>query len=190
MLNRTATMFDYDNLPETIDKRVLELYLQTCGQLAWYKYKDKLYVFVGSGSGEPDQYYRSKQYVINNPYLDLSATVDIYYGDNEMKDNMAVVMRNDSLTMGLVPLCRKYASLLVENDLSLKIASVNARAMSVYVAGDDDTARSANEFQKKLEAGDMAAITANFMSDGDQLVQNVSSAANNTITNLIELEQY
>lgn len=190
MLDRTTTMFEYENLPKTIDKRILELFLQTAGQVAFYKYKDNLYFFVGSGSGKPDYYYRSSQYVIVNPALDLSKTVDIYYGDNEIKDDMCVVMRNDSLTMGLIPLCRKYASLLTENDLSLKIASINARAMSVFVAGDDNTAISAKEFMRQLEAGNGSAITSNFLSDSDNIVQNVSAAASNTITNLIELEQY
>ena len=42
MLNRTQSMFEWKNLPETIPERSLELYLQTNGNVCFYNYENSL----------------------------------------------------------------------------------------------------------------------------------------------------
>ena len=57
MLARTQQMFKWNNLPDTIPQRHLELFLQKHGNVCITKVNDKLYAFTGGMGGEPDPYY-------------------------------------------------------------------------------------------------------------------------------------
>lgn len=182
MLIRTQSMFDWLNLPETIDKRNLELMLQTNGNVCWYKVNDELYVFTGGLGGEPNVYYMPTKYVVSNPYLNLFKTLEI--------GKECVVMPNDSLYIGLLPLFKRYATELMENELSLKIAMVNTRINSLINAPDDRTYQSAIKYLKDIEDGNLGVIADNSFLDGIKAQPYANSANTNIITNLIELQQY
>ena len=69
MLSRTQMIFKWENLPDTIPERMLELYLQTEGSCIIGKANDgNLYAFVGGYGGEPNAYYQPTTYVVANPY--------------------------------------------------------------------------------------------------------------------------
>lgn len=153
MLNRTLSMFDYNGLPDTIDKRNLELMLQTNGSICWYKYNDKLYVFTGGLGGEPNVYYMPTIYTISNPALKISKQLVI--------DKDCVVMPNDFLYLGLLPLNERYATSLTENELSMNIASINARITSLISASDDNTKKSAEKYIDDIVKGKLGVIAEN-----------------------------
>ena len=75
MLDRTQSMFRWDGLPDTIPSRALELFLQTNGNVCFYKHSGDLYVFTGGMGGEPDVYYMPTVYTIANPALKLSKSL-------------------------------------------------------------------------------------------------------------------
>ena len=111
LLNKTQSMFKWENLPDTIPERYLELFLQTNGHCAICLYKEKPYVFFGTLGGEPDEYYRATVYTVANPYFNFNKNLKI--------DEECIVIPNDSLYMGLVPLFRKYCSEIVETNISI-----------------------------------------------------------------------
>ena len=131
MLNRTQSMFEWSRLPDTIPVRILELYLQINGHCAWYEHEGNLYVFTGGLGGEPDVYYMPTVYTIANPALNLSKNLVI--GED------CVVMSDDSLYMGLMPLFSRYATLQTENELSMRLAIINTRLTDLISAKDDRT---------------------------------------------------
>ena len=90
---------------------MLELYLQCNGACAIASVNSNLYAFVGGFGGEPDEYYRPTIYTVANPYLKFNKNLKI--------DDDCVIIPNDSLFIGLLPMFNKYASQLVENDLSM-----------------------------------------------------------------------
>ena len=53
MLNRTQQMFSWEGLPDTIPPRMLEVYLQTNGNVCITEVKGDLYAFTGGPGGEP-----------------------------------------------------------------------------------------------------------------------------------------
>lgn len=146
MLNRSVRIFKYNGLPDTIPQKDLELILQVNGNATWARDKDnKLYVFAAGLGGEPNPYYLPTLAVVANPALRLSKTFTI--------DKDCVVMLNDTMYQGLMPMFSKYAHLLAEAELSLKYAIINARVPALVQADNDSTYESAVEFFKKIVDG-------------------------------------
>ena len=112
-----------------------------------------------------------------------------------------MVIRNDSLRMGVLPILSKYATLMTENELSMWIASTMTRLFSIIVADDDKKLAAANKFIAGIEAGKLAAILAE-TSKQDKMLGTQSNGigietqpygntgSTNAIQNLIELQQY
>ena len=181
MLNRTQSMFKWEGLPDTIPARILELYLQTNGNACFYKHEGNLYVFIGGRGGEPDVYYMPTIYTIANPALNLSVQANI--------DINCVVMPNDSLYMGLMPMFERYSSLMCETELSLDIACVNARIVDLISATDDRTRASALQFLEEVRDGKLGVIASNEFLEGIKTAP-YGATGHQTITDLIEMMQY
>lgn len=182
MLNRTQSMFRWDGLPDTIPVRSLELYLQTNGNVCFYKYNGELYVFTGGLGGEPDPYYMPTIYTIANPALKLSVTAKIGVD--------CIVVPNDSLYIGLLPMFTRYASGMTETELSIQIATINSRIIDLISAPDDRTRASAEKFLKDVIDGKLGVIAETAFLDGVRAQPYGTTGNSNVLTNLIELEQY
>lgn len=204
MLDRTNSMFEWSGLPETIPQSMLELYLQIFGYAAFVEVKDSwptaspnnirtspgVYIFFGGIGGERDIYYRPKTFTLANPRLQNSVNCTIKYSEDDAPgDNPCVVMRNDTNYMGLLPLYNRYATQMVENDISIRSAQINSRAqvgISASTARDQESAR---KYLDALEAGRLATIGETAFLDGIKIA-NVTTQSANTIIQLIELQQY
>lgn len=182
MLNRTQSMFRWENLPDTIPERSLELFLQTNGNVCFYEYENNLYVFTGGLGGEPDVYYMPTIYTIANPALKISKSLEI--------DKECVVMPNDSLYLGLIPMFSRYATGITENELSMKIGVINSRIIDLISAPDDRTRESAEKFLHDVVDGKLGVIAENAFLDGVKAQPYGTTGNSNTLTNLIEMEQY
>lgn len=180
MLNRTQRMFEYEGLPDTIPQRMLEMMLQINGFACFAEREGKLYAFWGGLGGEPDEYYRPTICTVANPALKFSDTYKI--GED------CVIVRNDSFLYGLIPLFRRYATAMVENDLSFRLASINTRITSWITAPDDTTKDAGNQYLKDVEAGDLGVCASNEFLDGIKVQPTVNSQR--TFTDLIEYQQY
>lgn len=180
MLNKTIKMFNYNNLPDTINNKDLEIILQTNGYAIFKKVDDKLYCFWGGLGGEPNAYYLPTLAIVANPYLKYQASLKI--------DDECVVMLNDYFYQGFMPLFSKYATLLTEAELSLKYAIWNARVPALASADNDKTYASAVEFFKKVTDGkDYGVIASAGLLEG---LKTHSFTSNTNIRDLIEAIQY
>lgn len=181
MFDRTINIFKYNNLPKTIPHREFELMLQNYGYVAFYKHNGELYVFRASLGGVPNEYYYPTIAIITNPYLNISVDCKI--------DEDCIIMANDSCYTGLFPLHNRYANLLVENNITIRLADINERIQALISAKDDKTKESAKKYLKDVEDGKLGIIGESAFLDGLK-TQPYQSQANNIITQLIELEQY
>lgn len=180
MLARTNEMFRYDNLPDTIPSRMLELILQQAGYACIAEHEGHMYAFTGSLGGELDAYYQPTICTVANPALKLSKAYEIG------KD--CVIINNDALRIGLLPMNKRYSSLLVENDLTMFIHNINNRATEKMSAADDRTRNSALQYLADLEAGKLGVISETALLDGIKLQS--AERTNVRMTDLIEYEQY
>lgn len=145
MLNKTTRIFKYNNLPETIPQKDLEILLQVNGSATITEVDGNLYAFRGGLGGIPNAYYLPTLSVVANPYLKFNKNLEIG------KD--CEVVLNDNFYQGLMPLLSKYGHLLVEAEVSLKQAIINARVPALIQADNDATYASAVEFFKKVVEG-------------------------------------
>ena len=183
MLNRTQQMFDYTGLPESIPQKNLELILQVNGNAIITKVDGDLYAFFGGLGGEFNAYYLPTIATVANPYLKFSKNLVI--------DKECIVMLNDSLYQGLMPLFSKYASLLAETDISLRFASINARVPEIVFADNDAVAKSAKDYFDNIESGkELGVIGSKPFFEGIKTADYSSKASATNIKDLIELQQY
>lgn len=182
MIARLCAMFKYEGLPESIPQRMLELYLLNNGHCVVTKVNDKLYAFFGGFGGELDEYYRPTIYTVANPYLQ--------YFENLRIGSDCILCGNDSAYFGVLPLIEQYGTALVENELSMQIANINSRIMSLITADNDTDKASADEYLKNIVKGDLSAIGESAFFDGIKTQPFSNNAGNRIITDLIEYEQY
>ena len=181
MLNRTQSMFKWNGLPETIPQRNLELMLQMNGNIGIASIDGLLYAFIGGLGGEPNPYYMPTLYTVANPALKLSK--------NFVIDEDIIIIPNDSLYIGLLPLFERYASAITETEVSIYDANINSRIVSLLTAGDDSTKASAEKYIKDILSGKLGVIASEQFMGGLQ-TQPYANVGHTVITDLIELEQY
>lgn len=181
MLSRTRRMFKYSNLPETIPDVFLERYLQRNGQCVIAEHEGKLYAFCGGLGGVYNEYYFPTKYIVANPYLNFSKEYEI--------GTDCVLIRNDTEMQGLIPMCSKYASLLVENDLTMRIADINRRIPAIAKVHGDNQKEGFDLLMKRVEDGELKMSIQDNWEDMFTLLP-FSDGVTTHLTEYIEFTQY
>ncbi|MGL4615697.1 MAG: hypothetical protein ACRCVV_17750 [Shewanella sp.] len=182
MLAKTLSMFEYENLPETIPARELEKLLQRRGYVFITKAPDgELYAFTGGLGGETDVYGNATQIIIANAALKYNATLDL------KKDG--VLFYNDDMAAGLLAFYEKQNTLLVENEINMVVWGYNSRTQKLISAPDDKSKESAELYMKKIVDGELTIIGENALFDGVK-VQPANNSSGNGISQMIEYHQY
>lgn len=181
MLAKTVSMFEYEGLPETIPYEELEKIIQRNGYAFITKVNGELYAFAGSMGGELDVYGNPQDITINNVFLNFNKTLNIA--------NDGVLIRNDDMRIGLMPLYEKANTFLVENDINMMVWGYNSRAQKLISAPDDKTKESAEQYLKKLLDGDLSVIGENALFDGVK-IQNSANTGGVTAQQMVEFQQY
>ena len=187
-LARLQSMFIYEGLPDTIPQKWLENYLLVNGSCVWVKNGDDLIVTRAGIGGKPDVYYIPTECIVANPYMNQTDGNRTYTRDVD-----CVLMVNDTYAQGLLPLLKKYCSMLVENEITMSIADIMSRATIILSAADDNTKESAELFIKHLLEGKLDVIGESPFLVGNQdraLTVNQLSNSAAILTDLIEYQQY
>ena len=183
MLARLQSMFKYDGFPESIPQRDFELLLMCNGHTCITDVNGDLYALSGGLGGEPNAYYMPTIYTVANPYLNFSKNLKI--------DEDCIVISNDSLYIGLLPLIQRYCSIMVENDISITIATINSRIQDILTATTDSVKESAELYLEKIEKGDLGIIgDSGIFGETDLSFLQSNQGKTGILTDLIELQQY
>lgn len=195
-LDRLQSLFVYDGLPEEVPAKWLEHYLMTNGTCIFTKLDDKYYALVGNPADECNAYYVPLKYVVANPWIKLPngntlskdfITEDNRYWGSELKQD-CVLMRNDTYAVGLLPMIYRYCKKIVENDITMELASILARATINISAADDRTKASAEAWLKNLIDGKLGIMSETAFIEGLN-VREFKEVADCLIP-LIEYHQY
>lgn len=187
LLARTQMMFKYTNLPKTIPANLLERMLQVNGVACITEANGEYHCFSGNLGGELDIYYRPTKFIVANPHIkDGFSKECIIYGE---KNHTGVLFYNDTEWQGLTPLISRYASLMCENVLTVRVADIMLRKMDIIVAKTDKTKKSADLFLKKLENGELAAMTDSQFLEAVNVLPS-GNYNGSYVIQFIELQQY
>ena len=179
-LIRTQKMFNYNNLPKTIPKEQLELLLQRNGYAVITKVNGELYAFYGGLGGEPNEYYLPTIATVANPALKFSKSMII--------DKECIVIKNDVMFMGLMPLIQSTSYLLAQADISFKYALINGRMKAIVTAPNDEVKASLDEMFRQIEKGSSLKVVVD-----DDLMNELKVSpygSNDNGIDIIELKQY
>ena len=186
-LNRLQSMFKYDGLPDTIPQKWLEHYLLVNGSCIFCMDGDDLIVTTGGWGGLPDRYYIPTEYIVSNPYVKESTRKTYTIGED------CVLIRNDVYAQGIMPLLMRYCTQLVENDVTMNVADILARATLTITALTNKDKESVEQWLKRIRKGEIGAIGELPAMTGNQdrsvNIQPFQSTAS-TLTDLIEYHQY
>ena len=182
LLAKTLSMFEWENLPETIPYRELERLLQCNGYAFITEVKGELYAFCGGLGGVPDVYGRPTEIIIANPFLKFNKTLNL--------EKDGVLIRSDDSMMGLLPLFNKTSSMIVENDINMMLHGFNSRLQSLISVSDDKTKASAEVYLTNLVAGELGVIGESALFDGIKTHSTGGNNSSGSITQLIEYHQY
>lgn len=181
MLIRTLQMFKYEGLPETLPAEELEKMLQVEGFAFVTEHEGNLYAFTGGLGGVQGIYGEPTEIVVSSPALSLNKTFRI--------NDDGVLISNDYMRMGLIPLISQYGTILTENTITMILSTINKRTNNLISVNDSNTAESARQYLKKLEDGELGFIMENRLYESLK-AKTVVENSSTRLTDLIELHQY
>ena len=194
-LARLQCMFKYEGLPDTIPAKWFEHYLLCNGNCIIARVNDDLYALTGGMGNDATPYYIPAGYIVANPWLQTddgtlskqywTETIDVN-GQHHEQD--AVLIFNDTYSQGVLPMLNRYCSQLVENDISLNIADILARATINISTADDKTKASAELYLKRLRDGQLGVMSEQAFIEGLNIREFTNVAQ--SIIPLIEYHQY
>ena len=149
MLNKSLTMFEWKNLPDTLPAVEIEKQLQTNGYSIIAKVQGNIYAFQGGFSGQ-DPYNQPTKAIVNNPSLKYNGTFTI--------NEDCVIIKNDDMQQGLIHIYNKYGTLLIENQITMLMTDYNYRMPFTISSKDDSTTQSAQDFLNKIIDGSLGVI--------------------------------
>lgn len=196
---KLQSMFEWKNLPVTIPQRALEMTIQVNGSTNIFKWGGELYQSIGNIGGGLNYNYMPRLSIVSNPYIKgfNSKTLKIYYGKDDVEstgilnyDGECVVIPNDNLYIGVMPIVNFYAQQYVENVISKRIATINSRALNIFIAPDENTKKDFETFVSELVNGKLKAIISKNIFSNAQTVPFGQDKSNGVLSDLIEDQQY
>ena len=199
LLNRVVNLFDWNDLPETVDKQYLSCLLFLTGKATFFKKDDKLYVADCAIGGELDEYYYPKYAILANPVLGsknllIGTDCTIVYTSTADKLNTNVRVGDTGYT-AICPtygLITKTAELLADCMSSINIVQKNARASFVITAPTDNVRVQMDMLLKRMYDGEpYTTVTDSAFADNRVTVSPLTTTVGNTtLRELRETQQY
>ncbi len=182
IFNKTLSMFEYENLPNTLLQSELEKQLQGKGYTVVFKYNNQLYSNSANLTGQNKSPYNlPTKAIISIPALDFYQTLTIN------KD--CVLIKNDDLMVGLIPTILKHGTLSVENEITMLLADYNARIQTLISAGTDQTIQDAQTYINQIINGNLSVVGESAFYE-DLKTHNPSQNAKETFQDLIAYQQF
>ena len=179
VLNKTLTMFLYNNLPDSLPTEELEKVLQLNGSGFITMIDNQLVVLQGTYNYEKTDIYGRPD------------EINCYLPDRKKYKSFklieGVLIKNDYLERGLLPIFKKWGYLINESEVTLTIANRFKRMVKTFIANDDPTAESVKTYLNKIDSGETSLIIGNILFDSIKVDGETNS---NTLHELIEYDNY
>lgn len=203
ILSITLRMFEYKNLPETINARELELYLQLYGKTSFFKHDGVLRSLFMTWGGKLNQYYMPAMAIINNPALNININKPIYYEyytpedfklvnnmDLPEGDELVYLIGNDSMFGGIGSIISRVAMELTELDITFRNQLVLNRTSAVFTAPNGEVAEAGDNFFNDLVEGKLSFITDDEFANAKIGVNPLENGTKRNFSEYIDVHNY
>lgn len=128
-------LFEWKNLPESVNPSFLEKNLIANGQVAFYNDPNLGYIICkGTPSGELDHYQLPLRYHAHS--VNYNATFNLFNYNDIKRKNMGVMIKNNDLGMGILPSLQMFAQDLAEIKNIIKVNQNAQKTPVVFMASD------------------------------------------------------
>lgn len=185
LLNYLVEMFEYDNVPETIPEREIEMNLMLTGHAVFFRDVGDLICIPTEIYGY-DRYYRPTKATFGNVEvkskdLTFGKNAEIVY-NNKIRGN---VLNMQSVDNGLLTMILRYSRMLADVESTLNIRMINSRQTSFAVAKSQQMSDQLKALYDKIEVGDRSVLSDTPFLDAFQNVDIASKSDAERVNDLL-----
>lgn len=193
LFEKMCRIFKWDGLEDICDQRQLEVRLLADGFVGLVN-DPTIGLFITRGSFNGITQYSDLPFIseytnflYSNPLSKIGGNPVIYHKGIKMKDGMCTVCNNTSLRTSVLPMVKRYASLLAHSDISIKCSLISLRESEIFAVEDDDVKKNVLEYHNKIYRGQPDVIVDSSMVSSIQDISQSKGSSNQSVLQAIDV---
>lgn len=180
LLERVARIFEWGGVDDICEQRQVEL-RALCDGFTGLVNDDIVGLMFTRGSFNGITQYSDLPFIAE--YTNFLYANPIAKGGNPVIGKECVILNNTALRTSILPLVKRYASLLAHAEISVKCSLISLRETEIFSVEDDKTRENVLLYHKKLYRGEPEVIVDKSLVNS---IQNIS--ANHSQSNQATLQ--